>query len=207
MDRFIDLTHRIADGLPAYPGDPPVSLKQTHEIASDHFCAFHLSTGMHAGTHIDAPSHLIAGPAARSIDAYPMDAWVGRGVLLDARGQDPIDWSPAFEGKLMAGDIVLIHTGWDDRFGEEAYFTEHPSLTERMVDHLLSAEVKLLGLDTPSPDQMPFIQHKRILRQGVPIAENLTNLSALLRVGAFEVYAIPLRIAAEGSLARVFARG
>jgi kynurenine formamidase len=43
------------------------------------------------------------------------------------------------------------------------------------------------------------------MKAGILIAENLCNCESLLDVDEFDVFAIPLKIDAEASLARVFA--
>lgn len=67
-------------------------------------------------------------------------------------------------------------------------------------------KVKMIGLDTPSPDKDPFDVHKYLFEHGVLIIENLTRLDQLLDYKSFEVIALPLNIKADSSIARVVAR-
>ena len=55
-------------------------------------------------------------------------------------------------------------------------------------------------------DKEPYEIHKILFQNGVFILENLTNLSKLLYVEEFEVFAQPLKINAEASLVRAFAQ-
>ena len=64
----------------------------------------------------------------------------------------------------------------------------------------------MVGMDLPSPDNFPFENHKRFFEAGIPIIENLANLSLLLNIKSFEIIAFPLKIEAEASLTRVVAR-
>lgn len=64
----------------------------------------------------------------------------------------------------------------------------------------------MLGIDMPSPDFPPFPVHKLLLSNGIFILENLTGLQQLLNIDTFEVFAVPLKIYAEASLTRAYAR-
>jgi kynurenine formamidase len=202
--QLIDLTHPIHSGLPVYPGDDPVYLQQTRELAKHKHVNHRLVTGMHSGTHVDGPAHLLS--SSIRIKDLPLDRFCGRGCLLDVRGQTTIDWRDEYAVLMRPGDIVLLYTGWDLRFHEESYFTDHPVVTEAFAEQLVTHQVKMLGADTAAPDRPPFPVHKRLLRQGILILENLTNLQALPSVPWFEVMAFPLPLQADSSLVRVVAR-
>ena len=60
MNRFIDLTHTFDDHMPVYPGDPEARLYRSADINSDGYNDFKIESGMHVGTHIDAPLHMMA---------------------------------------------------------------------------------------------------------------------------------------------------
>ena len=209
---IVDLTHRLRHGFPAYPGDAAFALQPARTLPADGYNACELSGGLHVGTHIDVPSHLLADE--RTIADFPLTAFIGRGVLLRAKNAPSDALCRAAADVVMANDMILIETGWDERLGQPDYFTGHPCLHDGLADILLSARIAFIGLDTPSPDAPPFTLHKRLLAAGVPLGENLTDLGALssalpdtgLAVTGFEVFAIPLRMEAEASYARIFAR-
>lgn len=159
---------------------------------------------MHAGTHVDCPMHLLQNDV--TIAEYPLESFSGKGCLIDARGESEIDFKTEHENKIQRGDIVLILTGTDKKYGNEDYYSKHPVITSRLADFLVSKEIKMLGVDMPSPDLPPFQVHKLLFNHGIFIIENLTNLEPLLDVKHFEVFAVPLKIHAEASLTRAFAR-
>ncbi|QAY65881.1 cyclase family protein [Paenibacillus protaetiae] len=201
---IIDLTHPIRDGLPPYPGDAETSLVHSKQYAKDYYNNHYLSINMHAGTHIDGPMHLT--DCYTYMDEFPPDRFIGEGCLLDVSGQDVIDYKETYEQQIGQNQIVLIHTGQSQRFGEPDYFEHHPVLTEAFAALLVRKQVKLVGLDTPSPDKYPFAVHKHLFQNGILIAENLTNLVKLIDAVSFEVIALPLLIRADSSIARVIAR-
>jgi len=74
----------------------------------------------HTGSHLDAPLHKIAG--GKSIDALPLETFVGPARIADLRGltaDAPITAELLAEKLpgLAAGEIVLLATGWGDRRG------------------------------------------------------------------------------------------
>ena len=57
-------------------------------------------------------------------------------------------------------------------------------------------------MDMPDPDYPPYKYHKKFLKAGILILENLTNLQNLIGIDDFEVLALPLKIHAEASFVR-----
>jgi kynurenine formamidase len=202
--KYIDLSQKIDNGIPVYPGDGGVSLVQVKRLAEDHYNAYALTTGLHVATHIDCPMHLLESSIMMA--DYPLDSFAGRGCLIDARDGKDIDYIEEYANRIKKGDIVLIFTGMDAFYGSERYYSGHPVVTERMACFLLSREIRILGMDMPSPDHPPFPIHKSLLGKGVFILENLTGLENLLNIKDFEVIAAPLKICAEASLTRAYAR-
>ena len=78
---YIDLSHPLADQMPIYPGDTPVTLKPllTGDISNHQ-----LSCNMHVGTHIDAPGHML--PGAKKLNEFPLSSFIGKGILTRCAG-------------------------------------------------------------------------------------------------------------------------
>ena len=203
--KLIDLSHRLSGQTPSYPGDPPVELTLNKTVGKDGYNAYLLNSGLHAGTHLDVPLHGFDGYP--TVDSYPPDCFSGNGVLLDVRGEDPFYLKEEYDLLIDEGDIVLFYTGFDQYFGNpEKYYSEHPVISEELTGFLLKKQVKMVGSDTPSLDHPPLPAHRALLQNGIFLLENLTNLDALRDVKHFEVFALPLKIAAEGSFVRAVAR-
>lgn len=201
---WVDISHTLNGHTPIFPGDFPTSLAQSKTLQQDGYTAYTLHTELHTGTHIDMPMHLLDTQGFAS--GAPLEAFCGRGVLLDARDANPISATQTFAGQMEPGDIVLLHTGWDSRYFDSAYFSQHPSIDESFARLLVDKQVKMLGIDMPAPDHAPYTLHKYLLAQGVLLLENLTNLQALPFDAPFEVFAFPLKIDAEASLVRAACR-
>ena len=82
MVKYIDLSHTIENGMPVYPTDKGVKLYQESFLEKDGFNSSRLETGMHAGTHLDLPSHFLEQKI--TVDQLGVDRFIGNGCLLDA---------------------------------------------------------------------------------------------------------------------------
>lgn len=202
--KFIDLTHDIYDGMPAFTGDEPLSLKQTHSIPVNGYSNYRLTAGLHIGTHIDSPAHFLEGGIM--INALDLNNLCGKACLLDARGLNVIDMSVIPEGQIPEGTIVVICTGYYRNFGKESYYHDYPVLDIELCNYFISRKMKMVCLDTPSPDKSPYKLHPVLFGAGITIVENLTNTESLLNISDFDIYALPLKIKSDGSPIRIVAQ-
>lgn len=200
---LIDLSHTFEDSMPVYPGDPEPSLKKIADVQANGFTDHELRTAMHVGTHMDAPLHMIAG--AKYVSDIPVEQCIGRGVLLDARGLREIPAHLLDAVPIERESIVLVMTGHSRKFREKGYYEQYPVFSETFARQAVALGVKIVGMDTPSPDTSPFPVHKILLGNEVLIMENLTNLELLLKVPRFTVIALPMKLHADAAPARVVA--
>lgn len=204
MTEYIDLTRLIQDGLKAYPGDRNTILKKSKFLEKDSYNNYLLETGMHTGTHIDSPMHLTDSPDF--LYEYPLDCFIGHGVIIDAEELKEDKNGKKFHTKIKDRDIVLLYTGKSKLFGSDEYFEYAPDISEAFLNLLIEKNIKMLGMDCSSPDKFPFPVHKKLFSNKTLMIENLTNLDPLLNVEEFEIIALPLKIEADSSIARVIAK-
>jgi kynurenine formamidase len=197
---IIDLSVPLTNKTPVYPGDPAISIKPAGVVERDGYADHLLSLPTHAGTHIDAPAHMITG--GQTLNQFPLEHFNGRGVVIKINGQYNIDQVKSAD--ITAGDIILFNTGFDKQYHDTNYFSEYPTLPEDIAKYLIDQQVSMVGFDCASPDYEPFVIHKLLLGAGILLIENLTNLDKLK--GEFEVIALPLNLQIDGSPARVIAR-
>lgn len=190
--------------MPIYPGDVSTQLKKINNLANDGFNNFLLTTGMHAGTHIDGPMHLTQ--SKKFISEIPLEQLIGTGCVLNVVGENSIEYKPEYESQINQESIVLVRTGFDTRFEQEEYYNNYPTVSLQLAQFFIQKHIKMLGMDTPSPDRPPHEIHKLLLENNVLIAENLKNLDQLLTIKMFDVIALPLRIYADSSPARIVAK-
>lgn len=203
MKKIIDLSQIIYDDMPVHPYDDKVRLYQDKYLDKDKYVNHKLEIGMHSGTHIDTPMHLIYDETF--ISEIPLDNFTGRGIMLDVRNESIISFKDEYEDMVQENDIVLLYTGHSKKFGTEEYYSSYPVVGDDLADFFVMKKIKMLGMDLPSPDNYPFEIHKKLFRNNILIIENLTNLSELLDAKGFYITAFPLKIKAEASMARVVA--
>ena len=204
MQTLIDLTLPLTDRMPVYPGDDPPHLTRVNELVRDGFNNFSITASMHTGTHIDGPMHLTANE--KYLEEFPAERFIGNGCVLDVSGKSLVLPLPEYASRIQPKSIVVLYTGMSKFFGTDAYFTAHPVVSMELARLFVDREVKMVCLDSPSPDRHPYEIHKFLLEHGVLLAENLTNCDRLLSVRAFEILALPLKIHADSSPARIIAR-
>ena len=198
---FVDLSVRLDNATPAYPGDPRILIKESAAIERDGYLGHEVSLGTHTGTHIDAPAHMLEGH--KTLDAFTADSFVGRGKCLDVT--HGFDMEKIKAAGIEAHDIVLFHTGMSERYYEPEYFTDYPVMPVEIAEYLVEKSVKMVGLDTCSADNTDgFPVHTTLLARDTLIIETLTNLGSLVGKD-FTLYALPLALELDGAPARVIA--
>lgn len=201
---LIDLSHTITNNMPVFPGDEPPSFTQRASFEEDGYTGYRTEMSLHTGTHMDMPLHMV--PGGKKGSEMNIERFVGRGVLIDARGKKEISDDLLAGKSIQNGDIILVMTGFSKKFGTKEYYENYPLVTESFADKMVSISVSIVGIDTPSPDKVPYNIHRILLGKEVLLIENLTNLEVLICVGNFEVFAFPPKFDADGSPVRVVAR-
>lgn len=229
----VDLTLLLdSNRVQLYPGDDPFTFHQVNSYC--HKPGMNITIGslsfgsVHTGTHLDAPFHFISN--GKTIDQIPLSDLIGPALVIDLSGKElqprqQITWADlsSWHPHLREGVIVVIHTGWSERHWCTPQYYHHPYLAADVAEGLVASGVRVLGLDTLSPDETPFDDiggenglefHEIFLGAGGAIAENLTNLSALTEEegtaaggrGTWIVNFIPLNLSgSDGSPIRAFA--
>jgi kynurenine formamidase len=203
MSRFVELSHALEEGMPAYPGFPPakVGALLTHEESRPRYegkAEFFISRVEmvgNTGTYLDSPFHRF--PSGDDLSRIPLAKVAGLdGLALDAKPAGERAITVDAREDELAGRAVLLRTGWDRRWGKESYWELGPFLGAECLNLLVSARPALVGVDFWNVDDTTDPArpaHTRLLEAGILIVEHMTNLSALPRTG-FKFYAVPLRI-------------
>jgi arylformamidase len=197
---FYDLTHEIVSHLPVYPGDldPQVSVVTT--LVRDGFTTSSVTIGTHAGTHIDAPIHMIK--QGKRLGDYSLKRFMLPAVCIDVRQGFDAD---VIRAHAHAGCGVLFYTAASDYFHEVRYWHEYMTMPDDIVAILIGQGVSLVGIDAGSFDiDAQFPIHKKLLAADILLIENLTNLTSVANK-AFQLIALPLKLAHDGAPARVIA--
>lgn len=200
---FIDLTHPFRENIPVFPGDKTPAFRQVAEVKRDGYNAYRLETGMHIGTHMDAPLHMIEN--GKKLTDYPIDFFTGSARVLDVRGQNKVEVQLLEAVELSGIEFLLLQAGWDTHFGKDIYYRDYPEITPAFAHYLTGTGVRMIGLDWPSPDRSPYEVHRILLGNDILIIENLRGLEKLPEGQTFRCHAFPYTYDIEGSPVRVVA--
>ncbi|MEA3209025.1 MAG: arylformamidase [Chthoniobacter sp.] len=206
--RFIDLSHPLRDGLPAFPSDPQLRIEPHLTVAKDRCNVSRIVMGSHQGTHLDAMFHFL--PEGRTIDAMPLEWFYGPARCLRipkrAREEITVEDFARHEAVLAPGARVVINTGWSREFGTARFFEDFPSMTQEAARYLAGRKLRLIGMDMPTPGRDYYEIHHTLLAPEVEmvIVESLANLDEL--PDEFTFIGFPLRFAGgDGSPIRAVA--
>ena len=231
--RTIDLTHAL-NAKTLYWPTSPTSFKLDQLSFGPtpggwFYSAFAFSAPEHGGTHLDAPIHF--GEGHLTVDRVPLDKLVAPAVVIDITAKTRADADyrltrddvAAFEkanGRIAAGTIVLLRTGWSTRWPDRKSYLGDDTPNDASKLHFPSygveaarlliqeRKVSAIGVDVASIDYGPsqdFMVHRIAAAADVPGIENLTNLNLLPATGAV-IIALPLKIeGGSGGPARVIA--
>jgi len=224
--RMVDIGHALGPDNPAWPGDDkPFEATLNASIQKDGYFTRKFASLEHFGTHLDAPAHFVAG--AWTVDQIPAERLYGPAVILEAREEcrrdpdyrlapDKIAQWESRNGRIPPGAIVLMRTGWAERWSDAARYrnmdaagTMHfPGYSVEAVKVLIERGAVGLGIDTLSVDYGPskdFPVHHISHRASLYHMENLADLAALPESGAWLVVA-PIKLeGGSGGPTRVFA--
>lgn len=211
--RFVDLSHDVEDGMMTYPGLPAPAISDflSREDSRAHYAPgteFHIgriAMVANTGTYVDSPFHRFAdGP---DLAALPLEQLAGLdGTVVRVVGQQgrAIGRSAlvgALDAYPVARGAVLVHTGWDARWGTEAYLAGHPFLTEDAARYLVERGAALVGIDSLNIDDTDDARrpvHTTLLGAGIPVVEHLCALGAL-PVRGFRFTAVPVKVRGLGT--------
>lgn len=199
---IIDCSHVLSNESPVYPNDTPLHINYIKSFHKDGYTLSEVTTSMHVGTHIDAPSHLT--PLQTTMKDFKLESGVTQGIVCNVVGQMEIILDNSQLDRIQENDSVLLYTGWDQYYKSERYY-KHPTVSLETAKKLISKKISMLIIDMPSPDHYPFKVHHLLMSNDVWLVENATNLNELNPSKRYQVYAIPIKIQAEAALARVFA--
>ncbi|HEY1606516.1 MAG TPA: cyclase family protein [Allosphingosinicella sp.] len=210
---IVDLSHVIVAGMTTYKGlpGPHICDYWSREQSAAHyddgstFQIGRIEMVANTGTYVDVPFHRFEEGA--DLAAVGIERLAGLEGLC-VRSEGLAAGAELFEGMDVAGKAVLVHTGWDRHWGTEAYYSDHPFLSEEAARLLAERGAALVGIDSHNIDDTRARTrpvHTILLRAGIPICEHLTNLGALPPSG-FRFTAAPPKVQGMGTFpVRAFA--
>jgi kynurenine formamidase len=161
----------------------------------------------HGGPHVDAPNHVGLG---QGVDSYAIESFAGPLKVLDFSHLEigrTITIEMLVEHDVVAGDIVLIHTGYAAPTSDSDW-PAAVALTYEAAKYLANIPVRAFGTDAFNveslTDQSPVATdneiaatlpgHHAFLSRGIPLYEQLVNVDKLLGKDNMYFVGVPLNI-------------
>jgi len=214
ISEILDLTVEISHNYPGNPVLPPTRLDLTHNFASNGCRLERLDTPTHAGTHVDAPAHMLE--TGSTLSEVRLDQFLGWATAVDLREKGasasitPADLEAA-EGRIASCDFVILYTGWGEKLDfTKEYVFNSPWLCREGAEWLIKRGVRGVGIDHMSvsgmEEEYDIPTHEALLGAGVLIIEGMSLTPRILERDRWFLLALPLRIKdASGAPARVLA--
>jgi arylformamidase len=204
-DAWIDITQPLTNDIAVWPGDLPFTFKISftkEQTGSVNIGQIH--TGVHTGTHIDAPYHF--DEHGQKVHELDVNLYVGKARVIDVTGHAAIGKEELEQYDLEGVKRLLLKTseGRDIKHFPESFTI----LRENIGPFLKEKGIRLLGTDGPSVDAVDsksLTAHHSLNENGVYILENIVLTS--IEPGDYELIALPLAIAdADASPVRAVLR-
>lgn len=213
--QIIDLTHEIKEDMPCFGAawHCPFTIEQMGTVDTVGRNTSKITIGSHCGTHIDSPRHFIKN--GRTIDKIDLEELVGDVSIYDFTNLKENDCiTVEMLKKLKITERVIFNFNWADKFYDSAqkFYNNYPYFSDDSADYLIQNGVKLVGMDTPSPDdsriKLGSIEdskiHKKFLSNNIILIEYLNNLNSIKDLNNWKIVAMPLKLKnCDGSSARV----
>lgn len=220
--RWIDLTHAYDESTIYWPTDTAGFRleEQAYGVTEGgwFYASYAFATAEHGGTHLDAPIHFAEG--RMTADEIPLSGLIGPAVVVDVSERATPDYQVTVDdlagweranGPMPDGAILLLRTGWGDRWNDRAAYLgtdltgpaavpdlHFPGLAPEAAEWLVAERgVTAVGIDTPSIDygqSTDFRSHVALYAENIAGFENVANLHELPPAGAY-VVALPMKIA------------
>lgn len=211
--QVIDLTHLIESDMPHFGAawHCATSLEQMGEIEKVGRNTTKIMFGSHCGTHMDAPAHFIKG--GKTIDEIELSELMGEVSIFDFSSlkENECITVEMLKAKKIT-DKIIFNFGWAKNFKTDKFYKNYPYFSDEAADYLVQKGVKLIGMDTPSPDDSKIKLgsledsriHKKFLSNEIILVEYLNNLDKIKDFNGWNLVAFPLKLKnGDGSSARV----
>ena len=144
-----DITVAFRTDLPLWPGDPPPKTTLMKSMAGGYRCnVTRLDTGVHFGTHLDAPCHFIEG--GKGVDELALDVLVGRCTVAEVADVAEIGPAHLEALRLRPGTTRLLLKTRNSALWEKPnheFVKDFAAITPDAARWLVDRGIRLIGID------------------------------------------------------------
>ncbi len=165
-----------------------ITLKITPKMATDAQGNEKKALVGHMGTHFDVMNK-----------EFPLEYLERNAIVFDVSSitSRDIEISDIDISKVEKDMFVAFYSGYIEKegYGSKAYFSEHPQLSNELIQALVQKEISILGIDFAGvrrgKEHTPTDQF--CADNGIFIVENLCNLSEITKHACyFQAYTSPM---------------
>ena len=107
--KIYDISVPLSGDIPVYPGDPPVIIEPALLMdKGDSSNVFRLSLSTHAGTHVDAPRHMLSHGV--TVDHLCLSLLTGRALVAEVGGTKKIGRKELERLPIKGEERLLLKT-------------------------------------------------------------------------------------------------
>lgn len=190
--KIYDISMTISDNMTVYKNkdEKKPKYKVLQDFTNSTAYESSIEMGMHTGTHMDAPLHMIENGS--TIDNTPLSSTVGKCKVLDLTNvEDKITREDLIQKNISRDDFVLLKTknSYVENFDFNFVFLEKGA-----AEYLKEKQIKGVGTDALGIErsQSGHETHKILLSSGIVILEGLRLKE--VQQGEYFIYASPLKI-------------
>lgn len=156
----------------------------------------------HVGTHFDVMNK-----------EFPLEFLERKGLVFDVKDifERDIEIGDIDIDKVVEGMFVAFYSGYIEKenYGTKEYFSNHPQLSDELIEALLQKKVSIIGVDFAGvrrgKEHTPKDQY--CADRGVFVVENLVNLDKLIAIDEMTISTYPINYGEMTGLpCRVIAR-
>ena len=186
--KVVDLTMLLKNGMTTFPVSwhPKVKISKLGRLEIEKRETRKLVIGTHTGTHCDAPRHFIKN--GKTIDKFNPEIFIGKALVIDLSYKKRFEEVKKSEiEKQIKGKKInrlILNFNWCRKINSSKYYSDHPYLSNEAAQLIVDKGCKLLGMDTPMPDNpknghgctLDSPIHKILLKNNCIIVEYLCNV-------------------------------
>jgi len=192
VNRIIDITATLSPRLAVWPGDTGFRRDIRMRMADGEFVDLSaMSTTLHAGTHADAPAHIVLG--AQAVDEIDLAPYLGPCEVIEVSLAPRERILPRhLPGAVRAPRVLFKTSSYPD---PETFTEDFNALSPELILALKDQGCLLIGLDTPSVDPYDSAElesHNALFKAGLRCLEGLRL--AGVAPGLYFLSALPLKI-------------
>ena len=188
---WIDISVPLREGMVVFAFENNMQIERRYSMErGDMGNNSSIHMGVHTGTHMDAPRHVLAN--GQTIDQMPLSDAIGPARVIEIRDHKAIKAEELKQYKFKRGERILFKTLNSQRcWKTDTFIADFVYITEDAAQLLADAGVRLVGIDYLSVGG-PGATHRILLGAGIWLLEGL-DLSAV-GVGNYNLICLPLKL-------------